>query len=315
MLPVVNLHYLIGINNKLILNRTIYISIFIFLFAFASLYSIDLEYGKVYIFKLKNGDLITGAVQNEVEVDEYGKGISVETQLGEAVIFYNQIEEHHLEEDYYRHGHRVYFMPTAEPIGDDHFVGNYELLFLRGGFGVMDRISVTAGRSIIPTVASNEQVTNLNMKFTVLKEEYESFEGNLQLAVGGNLAFVNHDNRFIHAYTVATFKRKRSRISLALFSKLGSDDLNQASFRDNVFDINYANGSFGLSIGLDTKFTHWHGVHFIGELWNSNVAKPQDTGVLLGFRIANTEFGADFGLAFFTAPAVAPFFSFVWTPF
>lgn len=264
---------------------------------------------------MKNGDLITGIVNNKVEVDEYGKGISVETQLGEAVIFYNQIEEHYLEEDYYRHGHRIYFMPTAEPIGDDHFIGNYELLFLRAGVGILDKISITAGRSIIPTIASREQISNLNMKFTVLKEEYESFEGNFQLAVGGNLAFINHDNRFIHAYSVATFKRKRSRISLALFSKIGSNDLNQASFQENVFDINYANGSVGLSIGLDTKFTHWHGIHFIGELWNSNIAKPQNTGVLLGFRIANTEFGADFGLAFFTAPAVAPFFSFVWTPF
>jgi hypothetical protein len=291
------------------------IAFFLILVSAISAQSLDLEFNKVYIFKLKNGDLITGIVNNKVEVDEYGKGISVETQLGEAVIFYNQIEEHYLEEDYYRHGHRIYFMPTAEPIGDDHFIGNYELLFLRAGVGILDKISITAGRSIIPTIASREQISNLNMKFTVLKEEYESFEGNFQLAVGGNLAFINHDNRFIHAYSVATFKRKRSRISLALFSKIGSNDLNQASFQENVFDINYANGSVGLSIGLDTKFTHWHGIHFIGELWNSNIAKPQNTGVLLGFRIANTEFGADFGLAFFTAPAVAPFFSFVWTPF
>ncbi len=291
------------------------IAFFLILVSAISAQSLDLEFNKVYIFKLKNGDLITGIVNNKVEVDEYGKGISVETQLGEAVIFYNQIEEHYLEEDYYRHGHRIYFMPTAEPIGDDHFIGNYELLFLRAGVGILDKISITAGRSIIPTIASREQISNLNMKFTVLKEEYESFEGNFQLAVGGNLAFINHDNRFIHAYSVATFKRKRSRISLALFSKIGSNDLNQASFQENVFDINYANGSVGLSIGLDTKFTHWHGIHFIGELWNSNIAKPQNTDVLLGFRIANTEFGADFGLAFFTAPAVAPFFSFVWTPF
>lgn len=295
--------------------RFIYITLTLLLLTVISAYSLNLEYNKVYIFKLKNGDLITGLVLNEVEVDEYGKGVSVETQLGEAVIFYNQIEEHYLEEDYYRHGHRIYFMPTAEPIGDDHFIGNYELLFLQGGFGILDRISVTAGRSIIPTIASKEQITNMNLKFTVLKEEFESMEGNLQLALGSNLAFVNHDNRFIHAYTVATFKRKKSRISLALFSKLGSSDLYQTNFQENIFDINYADGSVGLSIGLDTKFTHWHGVHFIGELWNSNVAKPQNTGVLLGFRIANTEFGADFGLAFFTAPAVAPFFSFVWTPF
>lgn len=274
-----------------------------------------MEFGKTYVFKLKNGDLVTGLVNNEVEVKEFGKGVSVETQLGEAVIFYDQIEEYRLEEEQYRHAHRVYFMPTAVPIGDNHFVGNFELLFLYGGFGIMDKISVTAGRSIIPTIRSEEQITDLNIKFTIVEEEYEDFDGKLDVALGGNLAFVNNNNRFVHAYAVATFKKKRSRLSLALFSKLGSEDIYRPSFKNNFFDINYANGAMGLAIGLDTKFTSWHDIHFIGEMWNANIAKPQDTGVLLGFRLANTKFGADFGLAFFTTPVVAPFFSFVWTPF
>lgn len=276
---------------------------------------IDLNFGDTYVFKLKNGDLITGLAKNEVEVDNFGKGITVETQLGEAVIFYDQIEEYRLEEEQYRHAHRIYFMPTAVPIGDNHFVGDFELLFIYGGFGIMDKISVTAGRSIIPTIPSEEQITEMNIKFTVLEEKYEDFDGKLDLAVGGNLAFINNDNRFIHAYSVATFQKKRSRLSAALFFKLGSEDVYRPNFRDNFFDVNYGNGSVGLALGLDTKFTHWHDIHFIGELWNANLAKPQDTGVLLGFRLANTKFGADFGLAFFTTPVVAPFFSFVWTPF
>lgn len=276
---------------------------------------IDLKYGRIYIFKLKNGDLVTGLVNNEVEVKDFGKGISVDTQLGEAVIFYDQIEEYRLEEEQYRHAHRVYFIPTAEPIGDNHFIGNFELLFLYGGFGIMDKISVTAGRSIIPTIRSEEQITDLNVKFTLYNEKYENFDGKLALALGGNLAFINNDNRFIHAYGVATFQKERSRLTLNVFTKLGSEDFYRPNFKDNFFDINYNNGAVGLAIGLDTKFTHWHDIHFIGEIWNANVAKPQDTGVLLGFRLANTKFGADFGLAFFTTPVVAPFFSFVWTPF
>lgn len=276
---------------------------------------IDLKYGNIYVFKLKNGDLVTGLVNNEVEVKDFGKGISVDTQLGEAVIFYDQIEEYRLEEEQYRHAHRVYFIPTAEPIGDNHFIGNFELLFLYGGFGIMDKISVTAGRSIIPTIRSEEQITDLNVKFTLYNEKYENFDGKLTLALGGNLAFVNNDNRFIHAYGVATFRKERSSLTLNVFTKLGSEDFYRPNFKDNFFDINYGNGAVGLAIGLDTKFTHWHDIHFIGEIWNANVAKPQDTGVLLGFRLANTEFGADFGLAFFTTPVVAPFFSFVWTPF
>jgi hypothetical protein len=295
-----------------------YSIIIIFFIAFSlclSAKEIDLKYGETYIFKLKNGDLVTGLVNNEVEVKDFGKGISVETQLGEAVIFYDQIEEYRLEEEQYRHAHRVYFMPTAVPIGDNHFIGDFELLFLYGGFGIMDKISITAGRSIIPTIRSEEQITDLNVKFTIIEEEYEDFEGKLHVALGGNLSFVNNDNRLIHAYGVATFQKKRSRLSLALFSKLGSKDFYRPSFKDNFFDINYANGAMGIAIGLDTKFTSWHDIHFIGEMWNANIAKPQDTGVLLGFRLANTKFGADFGLAFFTTPVVAPFFSFVWTPF
>jgi hypothetical protein len=276
---------------------------------------INLKFGEAYVFKLKNGDLITGVVGNEVQVEQFGKGISVETQLGEAVIFYNQIEEYRLEEEQYRHAHRIYFMPTAVPIGDNHFIGDFELLFIYGGFGIMDRISVTAGRSIIPTIPSDEQITELNVKFSVLEEKYEDFDGKLNLALGGNLAFINDNNRFIHAYGVATFQKRRSRLSAALFFKLGSEDTYRPHFKTNFFDINHPNGAVGLALGLDTKFTHWHDIHFIGELWNANITKPQETGVLLGFRLANTKFGADFGLAFFTTPIVAPFFSFVWTPF
>lgn len=276
---------------------------------------IKLEYGKVYVFKLKNGDLITGLVSKEAQDEKFGNGISVETQLGEAVIFYDQIVECRLEEEQYRHAHRVFLMPTAVPIGDNHFIGDFELLFIYGGIGIMDKISVTAGRSIIPTIASDEQITELNVKFSVLEEKYENFDGKLNLAIGGNLALINDNNRFIHAYGVATFQKKRSRLSAALFFKLGSEDTYRPHFKNNFFDINHPNGAVGLALGLDTKFTHWHGLHFIGELWNANITKPQNTGVLLGFRLANTEFSADFGLAFFTAPIVAPFFSFVWTPF
>lgn len=181
---------------------------------------IDLNFGSTYVFKLKNGDLVTGLVNNEVEVKNFGKGISVETQLGEAVIFYDQIEEYRLEEEHYRHAHRVYFMPTAVPIGDNHFIGDFELLFLYGGFGIMDKISVTAGRSIIPTIPSEEQITSMSMKFTIIEEEYQDFEGKLHVALGGNLAFINNDNRFIHAYGVATFRKNAQDYRLHYFRNL-----------------------------------------------------------------------------------------------
>jgi hypothetical protein len=36
---------------------------------------------------------------------------------------------------------------------------------------------------------------------------------------------------------------------------------------------------------------------------------------MLGLRVSNTAVSADFGMAFFTAPAIAPYFGFSWTPF
>jgi hypothetical protein len=50
-------------------------------------------------------------------------------------------------------------------------------------------------------------------------------------------------------------------------------------------------------------------------LWNSDITKPSNSGILLGFRIGNSNVSADFGLAIFTTPYFIPFTSFVWTPF
>jgi hypothetical protein len=68
-------------------------------------------------------------------------------------------------------------------------------------------------------------------------------------------------------------------------------------------------------MGIDTEISGRHGLHFIGELWNSDVNQPTNSGVLLGLRLFNSGFSADFGVAFFMQPFVAPFASFVITPF
>ncbi|MFP4528540.1 MAG: hypothetical protein ACLFQX_08325 [Candidatus Kapaibacterium sp.] len=277
----------------------------------------DLEIGKKheYIIRLKNGDILTGYVTGTAPGEEGGPAIRFRTELGTALIYISQIEEIRPKEVAYRHSHRVFLLPTAEPIGGDHFIGMFEMLFLYGGAGIGDIVSITAGRSIVPGIDSRQQLTELNVKATVYNTDFESMEGGMSFAVGGNMAWANHNNRLVHYYGVATFRGFKSLITSAIFYKAGSEDYYRLNFGQNAVDMTYADGSFGIGLGLDTRFTRWHGLHFIGELWNSDITRPTNTGVLLGFRLSNSSFSADFGLSFFTQPLVAPFASFVWTPF
>jgi hypothetical protein len=114
---------------------------------------------------------------------------------------------------------------------------------------------------------------------------------------------------------VATAALSRTSLTAAIFYKGGSKDIYRIRMANNALDLTYGDGAFGLGLGLDTKLSRMHDLHFIGELWNSDATKPTNTGVLLGLRLCNSSFSADFGLSFFTQPFIAPFCSFVWTPF
>jgi hypothetical protein len=270
------------------------------------------------IIKLENGDILTGYVVESVSDPENGEGVKFSTELGVATIYEDQVLELSKYEDYYRHRHRIFLLPTAEPIGNDHFIGDFELLFFYGGFGISDWVSITAGRTIIPGnyVTSKQQGSLINAKVTLMEMPLDFSGKKLSFALGSNLAFLNHNNRFIHYYGVGTLTLNRSSVTASFFYKGGSSDFNDIRLGADLLGvIRYPNGSFGLALGLDTKFSSYHDLHFIGELWNSDVTKPTNTAVFLGLRFCSSKFSADFGLSFFTEPFVAPFCSFVWTPF
>ncbi len=269
----------------------------------------------VYVLRLNNGDIISGYVTEMMNHPEYGEGIKISTELGIATIYAKQIVEINPEKEHYRHGHRVFLLPTADPIGDGHFIGMFEVLFLYGGIGIADIVSITGGRTMIPQIAPDQQISDVNIKATFLHVPFESMEGYMSFAVGMNFAYVNAANRIINPYIVATFVGERSRITGNIFFKTGSEDFYNVRFYDQLFNMQYANGAVGIGLGLDTKFSKRNDLHFIGELWNNDITKPTNTGVLLGLRLANTNFSSDFGMAFFTEPFFAPFVSFVWTPF
>jgi hypothetical protein len=267
------------------------------------------------VLRLKNGDIVSGYVIEMINSPDDGEGVKLKTVLGTATIFAKEIIEIHEEHEYYRHKHRVFLLPTAEPIENDHFIGNFEMLFLYGGFGILDWVSVTAGRSLIPGIRSSEQISVVNAKVTLLEEEFPDVARSLSLAIGTNYTFINSNNRLVHYYGVATAALSRTSLTAAIFYKGGSKDIYRIRMANNALDLTYGDGAFGLGLGLDTKLSRMHDLHFIGELWNSDATKPTNTGVLLGLRLCNSSFSADFGLSFFTQPFIAPFCSFVWTPF
>ncbi|MES2766569.1 MAG: hypothetical protein V4642_11905 [Bacteroidota bacterium] len=267
-----------------------------------------------YILRLTNGDILTGKIV-EITDDEGEPFLKLKSAIGTATIYQNQIVEIRLKEEYYRHNHRIFIMPTAEPIGDNHFVGLFELLFAYAGVGIYDVGSITVGRTLVPGIPASDQLTIYNAKATVYTIPDKDTKGGLHFAIGANVATIGKET-LSNIYGVATLVGERSRLTGMLFFKSSGSD---------VFDINlgrygmataqYATGSVGIGIGADAKFSTRYDTHVIAELWNNDVARPTNTAVLLGLRQANSDISMDFGLAFFTQPAVAPFVSFTWTPF
>lgn len=282
-----------------------------------SLEGIQPDFQKRYYLRLITGDILTGVIVDLVDDEEQGEGIKIKTAIGTATVYASQIEELTPTDTAYPHQHRIFIMPTADPIGSNHFIGLYELFFLYGGAGISDILSITAGRTIVPSVPAADQVSVLNVKTTLYRRENQSMPGHMSFALGANLAWLNARNQLLNLYGVGTFTGARARITSVLFYKATGEDVVLASAGTiGSTTVQYEKGSVGIGIGLDTKLTEGrYDVHVIGELWNHNVSRPTNTAIMLGFRLWNTTFSADFGLTFFTAPAVAPVANFVWTPF
>ncbi len=273
--------------------------------------STEIEYAII----LNNGDILTGYILEFTRNEKNGEGIKFDTELGEAIIFEKQIKRIYPVEESNRHSHRVFLLPTAKPIGNNHFIGAFELLFFYAGFGIGDIVSITAGRTVVPQIRADEQFMTLNGKVTLLTENFDNINRSLSLAVGGNLAFINDRNRLVHYYGVGTFELSRTSLHASVFYKAGSQDINDLYFGVNHIEMLYPNGAFGIGLGVDSRLSNTHGLYFIGELWNNNIQQPTNTAILLGLRLCNQNFSAEFGLSFFTTPFFAPFTSFVWTPF
>jgi hypothetical protein len=302
--------------------------IIILLFSFTSLWAVEYNEFRIdddefyelvsdpaveYIFRLYSADIIKGYITEFTKDDEKGEGIKIVTYAGEIELYHNQIIEVSLATEKNRHRHREYLMPTARPIEDDHFVGNWQVGLLYGGFGVSEYLSVTGGVTVVPGVES--QVWLMNLKGTFLNYEFEDEKGGLAVSAG-----YNHTNiggvDLGHAYANASFWGERTNFTAILFGRVTPvDEPESFVLLETVYPIDLAQGAIGVGFGMDTRFSTWTDLRFVGELWSPDLSRATQSAVLAGLRLDNETVAYDFGLMFITSPLLIPYFAFSWTPF
>jgi len=277
----------------------------------------ELRAGERYAVRLINGELLIGTYVTRVSDDKEGEGIKLKTEIGTATIYEVQIAEIIPYDEHYRHAHRVFLLPTGEPIKNNGFIGSLELFALFGGIGITDYVSITAGRTILPAVPSGDQVSFVTIKATVYNEPELFNPGGMAISAGVNMGWLNAPNRLTHAFVSTTFTRVRSRITGMVMMNLSGSDMElftaKAGTLGNIV-VRNPSGVVGIGIGVDSRFPYRQDLHFIGELWNNDISKASNSVLMLGLRIANTSVSADFGFAVFSQPYIVPVMSFAWTP-
>lgn len=271
----------------------------------------DPEY--VYVMRLYSGDILKGHITEFTKDEKKGEGIKFMTYAGEIELFHDQIVEVSLYSERNRHAHREYIMPTARPIGDDHFVGNWEIGMLYGGFGITDYFSVTGGGTLIPGMGDQGWVVNL--KATPWQDSFEGEKGGYAFGLGyvaSGLGSVN----FGHTYINASFWGERTHVMAMVFARVDEqDDFESIRVFNTSYPVNLAPNAVGLAVGMDTRFSSWTDLRFVGELWSPDVSQPTNIAVLGGLRLDNENVAYDFGLTFLTQGFIIPHFAFSWTPF
>lgn len=295
--------------------------LFVLFFSFGQLFSqikIDPEFDPnpehIYYVRLTTGEEYRGVIEEIIEDDRLGDVVKFKTLFATMEIPATNIAELLPWEKLYRHSHRLFLTPTADPISNNGFIGNMELLALFAGIGFED-FSLMAARTFVPGMSAAEQASLVNLKYTLSSTRNKILPGGYTLALGANLAWLNHNNRMTHIFGSGTFELTRTRVTGTIFVKAAGESPSVISVgRYGSFILRYPTGAVGLCLGLDVKMPTMNDLHILAEAWNSDVAVPFNSGLILGMRLANTHVSMDFGIAVFTAPAAAPFFSVVWTP-
>ena len=275
----------------------------------------DIDFNQLYIIKLINGDIISGKII-EISLDENGKQyLKINTLIGTTKVYENEIQDIFKETDKNRNRHKHFILPSSFPIHNNHFISNYALAAFYFGFGITEYFSLTAGRTFVPTVRSEHQLSVLNLKLTPYSVNWDEMPGGMKIGLGANIGFANHDNQISHIYGNFTFYGDKTDITGLVYSKIGTVDYYEFRINENKYDFIFENGSFGIGVGITTELSKNHDLYLIGELWNTNITKKNNTALLGAIRISNQNISADFGFVFMTVPYFFPVMSFTWTPF
>lgn len=282
----------------------------------AALSNMEFMDDATYIIRLTNGDMVSGPIV-ETSTDAAGAYVRIGASIGRAKIYAKEIDWIGSRDDNYRHRHRGFIMPTAQPIRGDHFISLVEGVLPYFGVGIGEYVSITGGRSLVPGIPWQDQASVLDGKFTLAKSDNGLVDEGFQYyAVGVNAGWLNDVNFMGHIYGVATWTGKRTQASTMFFAKVAGKDapIVGAGKIISPFGFVYTNGTIGAALSLDTRFPEFHDLHFVGELWAQDLTKPANTMLYLGLRNANTSVAMDFGLALVPGPMVFPLVAFAWTP-
>ncbi len=258
-----------------------------------------------YIVLMKTGDSFRGNLVGYTD-----STITVRTEFGIVTLRKSMIGEFILANGPYRRRPTHFLMPSASPNGPGGFISDYELGFLYGGFGIGNVVTLTAGATVVPGIALRSQLIHVGAKFTL--ERSQDFE----LAVGGTYSLITSDYPYVHAYGVGTFPIGNGRYSAMLFYRVSGDE--QANLRFQFFNLDTTEvtlrytGSVGAALGFDAPAFGRDDVSWVGEIWNNDLTRPQNTVSMLGVRVTNERLSADFGLALFSSPFIVPVTSFTW---
>lgn len=215
--------------------------------------------------------------------------------------------------DSVRDGYRHFIMPTGKAI-EGGYLGFWELAFMQAGYGFNDAFSISAGFTIMPTVAFRSQIGFVQGKVTLYDDQ------TISLAGGLNFLRLTSDNTFLHLFGVLTIQNPNgSRVSGMVFYKLVTETP-QGSDNPLILVNVYPYGSFsfiynsglGGTIGFDTPLPGNPNVRFLAEVWNHDLSTPNKLGIIGALRLESDRFSSDFGFMYFTLPLIAPVANFVW---
>jgi hypothetical protein len=261
-----------------------------------------------YIVQMKNGDSFRGNLTGYSD-----STVTIATEFGEVTVPKELVGSFVRVAGSYRDRPQHFLMPSASPNGPGGFISNYELGFFYGGFGFGNGATITLGSSLIPGAGWDSQLRHLGVKFTLHTNETRD-PADFDLALGATYTWITSQYPYTHIYAVGTFPLGTGRYSAMLIYRVTGADVAPISMKflsaDTTSFTIFYQGSLGAAFGFDAPAFGRDDWSWIGEIWNNDITKPQNTVSMLGLRLTNERLSADFGVAIFTAPAVVPVTSF-----